>query len=150
MTIDLERSDLLDKVEGLWGGSGNFQDFRFLDDAYTIGDLSKEVIPFLAVDRLIPAYSNRHWNREHFSSIGYPSARIPIDRYAEDELFDDSEIEEERCSMKATSHCGAMIASYMVAVFNNYVANFIEKGNFREVPFKMYYDLPTLTNTIEL
>jgi len=73
-----------------------------------------------------------------------------IDRYAEDELFDDSEIEEERCSMKATSHCGAMIASYMVAVFNNYVANFIEKGNFREVPFKMYYDLPTLTNTIEL
>ncbi len=73
-----------------------------------------------------------------------------IDRYAKEELFEDSEVEEERCSMKATSHCGAMIASYMVAVFNNYVANFIEKGNYREVPFKMYYDLPTLTNTIEL
>ena len=67
-----------------------------------------------------------------------------------EELFEDSEVEEERCSMKATSHCGAIVAGYMVSVFNNYVANVLEKGNFREVPFKMYYDLPTLTNTIVL
>lgn len=73
-----------------------------------------------------------------------------IERYRDEELFEDSEVEEERCSMKATSHCGAMIAGYMVSVFNNYVANFKDKGDFREVPFKMYYDLPTFTNTIKL
>lgn len=79
MIIDLERSDLLNKVEGLWGGSGNFQDFRFLDDAYTIGDLSKEVIPFLALDRVIPAYINRHFNRDYFTSIGHNNGKIPIE-----------------------------------------------------------------------
>ena len=73
-----------------------------------------------------------------------------IERYREEELFEDSEVEEERCSMKATSHCGAIIAGYMISVFNNYVANFKDKGDFREVPFKMYYDLPTFTNTIKL
>ena len=85
---------------------------------------------------------------ENFQIIAVTSENI--DKYREEELFDDSEVEEERCSMKATSHCGAMIAGYMVSVFNNYVANFLEKGNFREVPFKMYYDLPTLTNTVIL
>ena len=85
---------------------------------------------------------------ENFQVIAVTSKTI--DKYREEELFDDNEVEEERCSMKATSHCGAMIAGYMVSVFNNYVANFLEKGNFREVPFKMYYDLPTLTNTIIL
>jgi hypothetical protein len=85
---------------------------------------------------------------ENFQVITVTSKTI--DKYREEELFDDTEVEEERCSMKATSHCGAMIAGYMVSVFNNYVANFLEKGNFREVPFKMYYDLPTLTNTIIL
>jgi len=79
MTIDLERSDLLDKVEGLWGGSGNFQNFRFLDDAYTIGDLSKEVIPFLALDRAVPAYVSRHFNRDYFTSIGHNNGKIPIE-----------------------------------------------------------------------
>ena len=91
MTVDLERSDLLNEVEGLWGGEGSYRNFRFLEDAYTVGDLSKEVIPFLAVDRLIPAYSNRHWNREHFSSIGYPSARIPIDRICDMSQLEDKE-----------------------------------------------------------
>ena len=85
---------------------------------------------------------------ENFQIIAVTSDTI--EKYREEELFEDSEVEEERCSMKATSHCGAMIAGYMVSVFNNYVANILEKGNFREVPFKMYYDLPTLTNTIEL
>ena len=57
---------------------------------------------------------------------------------------------EEMCSFKATSHCGAMVAGYMISTFNNYVANFKEKADLREIPFKMYYDLPTLTNTIKI
>jgi len=85
---------------------------------------------------------------ENFQIIAVTSK--DIDRYQKEELFDDAEVEEERCSMKATSHCGALVAGYMVSVFNNYVSNYLEKGNFREIPFKMYYDLPTLTNTIKI
>ena len=85
---------------------------------------------------------------ENFQVIAVTPSNI--ERYLKEELFEDSEVEEERCSMKATSHCGAMIAGYMVSVFNNYVANFKQKQNYREVPFKMYYDLPTLTNTIKI
>jgi len=68
----------------------------------------------------------------------------------QEELFDDSEVEDLDCSMKATSHCGAMTASYMVATFNNYVANRKTKTNMREVPFKTLFELPTLTQHVEV
>jgi len=68
----------------------------------------------------------------------------------EEELFDDSEVEDLECSLKATSHCGAMTASYMVAVFNNMVANTVKKSNFREVPFKILFELPTITQQVIL
>jgi len=66
------------------------------------------------------------------------------------ELFDDSEVEDLDCSMKATSHCGAMIASYMVAIFNNFVANKKTKMDMREVPFKTLFELPTITQYVKV
>lgn len=71
------------------------------------------------------------------------------DRYRE-ELFDDSEVEDLDCSNKATSHCGAMTASYMVATLNNFVANKKTKLDMREVPFKTTFELPTLTQNVEI
>lgn len=72
-----------------------------------------------------------------------------IKRY-EEELFEDSDVEEQACSMKATSHCGAFIASTMTAIFNNYVTNIKRKEYFREVPFKTSFGLDLLMYDLEL
>lgn len=71
------------------------------------------------------------------------------DRY-EEELFDDNEVEDVACSMKATSHCGAMTAGYMTSIFNNYITNVKAKMEFREVPFRTLFELPTITQDVKL
>jgi len=60
------------------------------------------------------------------------------------ELFDDSEVEDQPCSAKATSHSGALIASLMVASFNNIIAKEIDEDSPRAFSFKMTYNLPLL------
>jgi molybdopterin/thiamine biosynthesis adenylyltransferase len=60
------------------------------------------------------------------------------------ELFDDSEVEDAPCSFKATSHCGAFIASLMVANFNNYLANKQLQGDYRIIEFRIDFELPML------
>lgn len=67
-----------------------------------------------------------------------------IDRY-EKTLFDDSELEDARCSYKATSHCGAMIASMMVGLFNNYISNYKTGEQIREVPFSTSVSIPMMS-----
>lgn len=72
------------------------------------------------------------------------------------ELFPDSDIEEQPCSYKATSHCGAMCATLAVTGFTNHLFNLYQETDIRELPFKLRIDLPffqfnlneTLTNTI--
>jgi molybdopterin/thiamine biosynthesis adenylyltransferase len=59
-------------------------------------------------------------------------------------LFDDSAVPDQPCTMKATSHCGAIVASYMTAVFNNCYANFKTKVDMRDTPFKIEYNLQLL------
>lgn len=59
-------------------------------------------------------------------------------------LFDDSEVPLEDCSYKATSYCSAMIASIMVAKFNNFITNYKAKEELREIPFSTKYNLPLL------
>ena len=60
-------------------------------------------------------------------------------------LYDDSEIPAQNCSLKATSHSGALIASLMVSVYNNYIYNRETKRDLREVPFQFDYELPSMT-----
>lgn len=51
-------------------------------------------------------------------------------------LFDDSELADARCSMKATTHSGAHIASVMIAILTNYISNrCYYKDYVRDVPF---------------
>ena len=57
-------------------------------------------------------------------------------------LFDDKEVDEQPCSFKATSHCGAMIASYMTASLNNVIANQKDGTDDRDTPFKITFSLP--------
>lgn len=63
-------------------------------------------------------------------------------------LFADSEVKDAPCSFKATSHCGAFIASIMVSALNNHLAN-LKFPNIRELDFQIDFELPLLlvTNT---
>lgn len=58
----------------------------------------------------------------------------------EEHLFDDSEVEDEICTYKQTSHCAAMIASHMIARLTNFIAN--SKGSNRMLPFYYEYIIP--------
>jgi hypothetical protein len=68
------------------------------------------------------------------------------DRYRA-ELFEDADIEEVACSLKATSHCGAFIASLMVSGLNNYLANKHMGIEARIVQFRTDFELPLLNVT---
>ncbi len=64
-------------------------------------------------------------------------------------LWDDSDVKEEPCSFKATTHCSMIIAGLMVSVYNNYISNIVYNSNIREIPFLTEFDTPTYTfNTI--
>jgi molybdopterin/thiamine biosynthesis adenylyltransferase len=55
-------------------------------------------------------------------------------------LFASSQITDPLCSMKATSHIGAMIGSYMAQAFTNIISNHNIGFEAREVPFKSAYE----------
>lgn len=61
-------------------------------------------------------------------------------KYEENWLFNDSEAEETVCSYKQTSFCANMIASIMVNLFVNFVANKCNPLIERELPFYTSYD----------
>lgn len=63
-----------------------------------------------------------------------------MEKYQNNYLFDDSEAEETICSYKQTSFCASMVASYIVNLFVNFVANSCEPIIDRDLPFKTYYD----------
>ena len=65
-------------------------------------------------------------------------------------LFDDSEVEDLMCSMKATSHIGAEIGSKMTQVFTNYMTNFNLGFELREVPFSVRYETSLVLMDLEL
>lgn len=62
----------------------------------------------------------------------------------ETQLFDDKEVQEQPCSMKATSHCGAHIASVMMTGLTNFISNQKLGADMRDVPFKLEFELPLL------
>ena len=57
-------------------------------------------------------------------------------------LFDETDVEDVLCSMKATSHCGAMTGSLMMSMFNNWCANQVVGAEAFEVPFRFEFNLP--------
>lgn len=72
------------------------------------------------------------------------------ERYRET-LFDDDDIKDGPCSMKATTHTGAYIASVMIAILNNYYTNtYSYKCNIREVPFSYIFSFAPLLTEINV
>lgn len=70
------------------------------------------------------------------------------DKYRET-LFDDSDVEEQPCSAKATSHTGATIAGMMMSILTNHLSNVKLDMDIREVPFKTTFEIPLLTFNLE-
>jgi hypothetical protein len=62
--------------------------------------------------------------------------------YEEEHLFDDSEVDDQMCTMKQTSHSAAMIASLMVGFFTNHITNVNQGSKVRDVPFLHEYFIP--------
>lgn len=62
-----------------------------------------------------------------------------VSEYTDKWLFGDSEAEETICSYKQTSFCANMIASVIVNLFVNFVANMCDPLIERELPFFTYY-----------
>jgi hypothetical protein len=63
-----------------------------------------------------------------------------IDAYRT-QLFDDSEVQDQPCSAKATTDCGMFIASVISAGFKNWVTNCKLGADVRELPFKLEFEL---------
>ena len=76
-------------------------------------------------------------NAETFQIFSVRNNKEDLDNY-EKNLFDDSEVENESCTFKQTSHFAAMIAAYMVNIFTNHVSNIMNNNNISKVPF--YYE----------
>lgn len=70
--------------------------------------------------------------------------RRAIQEYQEKWLFDDSEADETICSYKQTSYMAAMIASNMVNIYVNHMANQCNPIIPRDVPFFMEYTAETM------
>lgn len=63
-----------------------------------------------------------------------------IKRYKEEQLFDDTEVEDAPCTMRQTSHTAAMIASHMVAFFTNFLST--RAGKTSALPYSWEYFIP--------
>ena len=72
-----------------------------------------------------------------------------IQAYAKNYLFTDSEADATLCSYKQTSFCANMIASYMVNMFVNFVANECGPLIPRSLPFYTYYNAETMYLKVE-
>lgn len=62
----------------------------------------------------------------------------------EETLFSDEEVKDGACSLKATTHTGAHIASLMIAILNNYFANKKFGEDIYVVPFSYIFSFPSL------
>lgn len=73
-----------------------------------------------------------------------------INKYQQECLFSDAEADETLCSYKQTTFCANMIASYIVNIFVNFVANGCPENIMpRSVPFYTTYNAETMYLKIE-
>jgi len=64
-------------------------------------------------------------------------------------LFDDSEVAEVMCTLKSTTHCSMAIASEIVSLLTNHIANVTLGEELRNVPFKIVKSIQSYQYTIE-
>ena len=60
-------------------------------------------------------------------------------------LFDDGDVEDAACSMKATTHSATLIASLMVSCYTNYIGLTKDSSLPLDLPFSLKYNIPLMT-----
>jgi len=73
-----------------------------------------------------------------------------IEEYENNHLFNDSEVEDEACTMKQTSHSAGMIATHMVGLFTNHITNIYEREILRDIPFYYEFFIPLTLTEVEV
>lgn len=76
--------------------------------------------------------------------------KFNIERYKNEFLFNDDEVEQTICSYKQTSYCATMIASYIVNLLVNYCTNLEVEDDIRPLPFMTSYNATTMYLKTEL
>lgn len=105
-------------------------------DRYLISQLQAlKEMPLMFIDARMTAESG---------IIFVLKSKREVEAYLKYEMFDDSEVEEEPCNYRSTSHNGAMIASLIVQLIVNHVSNKIMEENVRSVPFRIEYQTPMM------
>jgi len=62
--------------------------------------------------------------------------------YKENHLFDDSEVTEERCTFKQTTHMAMMIAGLMTGIYTNHLANMTVGESLCDIPYLTEFMIP--------
>jgi len=88
-TIDLERNDLADTANGVWGGRSEWKINKFLTNTSYLGDYSNKVVPVFAMDRILPSYENRWWGRIDKDVLIGGNEGVPVAS-----LYDNSKLKE--------------------------------------------------------
>lgn len=69
------------------------------------------------------------------------SSKDDIEAYRKT-IFPDSELPDDPCTFRQTSHAAAMIASHIVGFLTNHITNIIDGDDVRAVPFEWEYIIP--------
>lgn len=109
------------------------EDTKVAESVAKSEDIEEVTLPFT------PLFIDGRLGAEHLEIFCVTPDKI--EEY-EKNLFDDSEIPDEPCTMKQTSHSAAMIASLMVGFFTNHISNLLDKESDREVPFSFRLHIP--------
>lgn len=111
-----------------------FDNMKARRDMFNVWKKSVENCP------VTPIYIDGRLSMESFQILCVTPKNM--ERYEAEYLFQDSDVEDEPCTLKQTSHSAAMIASHMVAFFTNHLTNIYEKETVRDVPFLYEYFIP--------
>lgn len=74
----------------------------------------------------------------------YIVTKETMQRYEEEALFDDSEVEDLPCNFKSTTHTGFLTSGLMVSAYTNFMSNFNTKEDVRTLPFRMQFTIPMM------
>jgi len=150
--LDIVKTFAGDNINGMYGYyDANSAYHRFMFSAFD--NMHARKVMFESWKRSLrdaavpPIFIDGRLEMEHLTIFAVTPENI--ERYEQDYLFDDSEVDEAPCTMRQTTHTAAAIASDMVAVFTNHISNIYMGEILRSVPFKYERLLPAMFTDIE-
>lgn len=73
-----------------------------------------------------------------------------MDKYEQEYLFDDADVEDAPCTLRSTTHSAALIASLMTGFFTNHISNINERKLVRVVPFYYEFFIPIVLTDLTI